>query len=146
MTPNLPDAPQRLRALPRKAVLKLTLLLAVVLAVLLGVFLTAGHRFWREVLREQIDARLSSVATSRRDMVQAHVSQLKERAVLLAEHGQFRGLLHELNTGKPEATNRAFSQNRLNEMADGKKIFSAVIADAKGQVLLADKGDRKSVV
>ena len=119
---------------------RLSLLVAVMFAVLLGVLLVAGHRFWREVLREQIDARLNSVAESRLHMVQAHIAQLKQRAEMMAEHGQFRGLLYELNLGRPEALNRTYSQGRLDQMADGVKIFSAFIADAKGHVLIADKG------
>ena len=48
----------------RSAVLKITLLTAVIVAVLLGALLTLGNRLWHEILREQIDARLNSVAGS----------------------------------------------------------------------------------
>ena len=142
MNPPPTPAPSAARATRarRSLTLQLTLVVAVIVAVLLGALLTAGHRYWREILREQIDARLSAVAESRREMVLAHLSQLKQRAEMMAEHGQFRGLLNNLILGQPDTTNRTYSQGRLNEMADGRKIYSASLADAKGHVLLASKG------
>jgi len=124
----------------RSLVAKLTLLVGLTLGVLIAVLLAAGFHFGREVLREQIDARLSSVAESRRDMVRAHISQMQQRAELLAEHGQFRGLFSNLRTGQPDTINRLSSQARLNDMVDVRRVVSAFLADEKGQVLLASKG------
>ena len=126
--------------LRRSLVAKLTFFVGLTLAATIAVLLAAGSYVGREVLREQIDAQLSSVAASRRDMVLAHISQLNQRAELLADHGQFRGLFHNLNTDQPDTTNRTWSQGRLDDMADGKTIHSASLADAKGRVLLASNG------
>lgn len=142
---NPPPTPERAAGAPRPTrvrrslTFQLTLVVAAIVAVLLGVLLMAGHRYWREIVRAQIHSHLSAVAESRRDMVLAHLSQLRQRAEMMAEHGQFRGLLNNLNMGQPDTTNRTYSQGRLNDMADGKKMFSAVLADAKGRVLLADQ-------
>lgn len=126
--------------LRRSLVAKLTFFVGLTLLVLIALLLWAGYYTGREVLRREIDARLSSVAASRRDMVLAHVSQLKQRAELMADHGEFRGLFHFLNTGAPDPDNRRFSQGRLDYMADGKTVFSALLADARGHVVLASKG------
>ena len=112
--------------LRRSLVAKLTFFVGLTLAVLIAVLLAAGYYVGREVMREQIDAQLSSVAASRRDMVLAHISQLNQRAELLADHGEFRGLFHNLETGQPDTTNRTWSQGRLNGMADGKTIVKVV--------------------
>lgn len=124
----------------RSLTLQLTLIVAAIVAMLLGVLLLDGNRYWREIVGEQIDAQLSAVAESRRNMVLAHLAQLKQRAEMMAEHGQFRGLLNNLIMGQPDTINRNYSQGRLDEMADGKRMFSAMLADAKGRVLLASKG------
>ena len=110
------------------------------LAALIAVLLAAGYYFGRETLRREIDAHLSSVASSRQDMVQAHLSQLKQRAVLLADHGEFRGLFHNLEIGQPDTRNGKYSQGRLDDLTDHSTILSASLADNEGHVLLADKG------
>ena len=122
--------------LRRSLVGKLTFFVGLTLAVLIAVLLTAGYHFGREVLRTEIDAHLSSVAASRRDMVQVHVSQLRERAALQAERGEFRGFLIE-HANQPETPNRHWSQLVLTRMADDGMVLSARLADAKGRVLLA---------
>jgi PAS domain S-box-containing protein len=124
----------------RSLVTKLTLLVGLTLAALIALLLAAGFYFGREVLRKQIDAHLSSVASSRQDTVMAHLSQLKQRVELLADHGEFRAFFHHLKTGQPDAGNRPYSQSRLNDLADHRTILSASLADSTGRVLLADKG------
>ena len=136
---GLRGGPARL-PLRRSLVAKLTFFVGLTLLVLIALLLWGGYYTGREVLRREIDARLSSVAASRRDMVLAHVSQLKQRAELMADHGEFRGLFHFLNTGRPDPDNRRFSQGRLDYMADGRSVFSAFLADARGHVVLASKG------
>ena len=129
------------RISPRRSVVtKVTLSVGLTLAVLIAALLAAGFHFGREVLRKQIDAHLSSVASSRHDMVQAHLSQLKQRAELLADHGEFRGLFHNLKTDQPDTTNRKFSQGRINNLIGHHTILSASLADDTGHVLLASAG------
>ena len=119
---------------------KLTLLVGLTLAALIAVVLTVGFGFGREIFREQIDAHLSSVASSRLDMVRAHIVQLQQRAKLLADHGEFRGLIHNLATGQPDPGNGPYSQGRLNDLTDHQTILAASLADWTGHVLLADRG------
>ncbi|MEO6740873.1 MAG: ATP-binding protein [Chthoniobacteraceae bacterium] len=129
--------PIEARGAPRSSVvLKITLLAAVIVAVLLGALLTFGNRFWHEILREQIDARLSSVAESRRDMVRAHIALLQQRAALSSERGEFRGFLIE-QAEQPETPNRHWSQLVLTRFVDRETIHSARLADTNGRVLLA---------
>ena len=123
-------------SLRRSVVLKLTLMVAVIVAVLLGALLTAGNWYWHEILREQIDARLSAVANGRRDMVRAHVEHLRQRAALSAERGEFRGFLIE-HDDIPETSNRHWSQLVLTRLVEGGTVLSARLADANGRVLLA---------
>ena len=128
--PPVPPTPRR------SVVLKLTLLVAVIVAVLLGALLTAGNRFWREILREQIDARLSAVANGRCDMVRAHIAQLRQHAALNTERGEFRGFLIE-HADQPETPNRHWSQLVLTRMVEDGTAVSARLADTNGRVLLA---------
>ena len=123
-------------SLRRSVVLKLTLMVAVIVAVLLGALLTAGNWYWHEILREEIDARLSAVANGRRDMVRAHVEHLRQRAALSAERGEFRGFLIE-HDDMPETSNRHWSQLVLTRLVEGGTVISARLADANGRVLLA---------
>ena len=124
----------------RSLVTKLTLLVGLTLAAFIAALLAAGFHFGREVLQNEIDAHLSSVASSRRAMVMAHLSQLKLRAELLADHGEFRGYLHNLKTDQPDTSNERYSQVRLDDLTDHRKILSALLADWTGRVLLANKG------
>ena len=110
------------------------------LAALIAVLLASGLYFGRKIMREEIDAHLSSVASSRQDMVEAYLLQLKQRAELLANHGEFRGLVHNLKTGQADTVNRPYSQGLLNELTDHHTIFSASLVDWTGHVLLAGKG------
>ena len=129
------------RLFPRRSVVtKVTLAVGLTLGVLIAVLLATGSYIGREVLRKEIDAHLSSVASSRHDMVLAHLSQLKQRAVLLADHGEFRGLFHNLKTDRPDTVNRRYSQGRLNDLTDHRTILSAFLADDTGRVLLANEG------
>jgi len=121
-------------------VTKLTILVGLTLATLIAALLAAGFYFGRENLREEIDAHLSSVAVSRQDMVLAHLSLLKQRAELLADHGEFRALMHHLKAGQPDTTNQGYSQDRLDRLVDQDTIISASIVDWNGRVLLASTG------
>ena len=113
----------------RSLVTKLTLLVGLTLAALIAVLVATGFYFGRGVLREEIEGRLSSVAASRQAMVMAHLSQLKQRAELLADHGEFRGLFQNLRAGRPDTANRQYSQNRLDNLIDHRTIISAMLAD-----------------
>ena len=131
------ETPIETRGAPRSSgVLKNTLLVAVIVAVLLGALLTLGNRLWHEILREQIDARLNSVAESRRDMVRAHIALLQQRAALSSERGEFRGFLIE-QADQPETPNRHWSQLVLTRFVDREMIHSARLAGTDGRVLLA---------
>ncbi len=134
-----PDDDARLSS-RRSLVAKLTLFMGLTLGVLIAELLAAGFFFGREILRENIHAHLSSVASSRHDMVRAHLSQLQQRAELLADHGEFRGLFHNLKTRQPDTTNQRYSQGRLNGLIGRHGILSASLADDTGRVLLADTG------
>jgi len=116
--------------------LKLTILVAATIVVLEGVLLAGGYRFWRSTLREHIDDRLRAVAVSRRDMVLGFVAQLRQRAEVNSDRGEFLGFLYE-HTGQPDTPNRHWSQTAMARIADGKSILSARMADAGGAVLLA---------
>jgi two-component system cell cycle sensor histidine kinase/response regulator CckA len=126
----------------RSLVTKLTLLVGLTLAALIAVLLAAGYYFRREVIREEIGEHLKSVASSRQAMVMAHLSQLKQRAELQADHGEFRGFFNHLLLDIPDRNNRQYSQGRLDEITDHSTILSASLADWAGRVLLADSGSK----
>ena len=124
-----------LRSLPRMVVLRLTLLIAVLFAVLLGVLLSAGQAYWREVLRGEIDARLSAVADSRLRMVQAQIALHRQRAELKADDRDLRNVLAGAAT--VQGSGRVEGPGLLNQMADGNPIRAARLLDAHGRVVLA---------
>ena len=132
-----PDAapPPRPDRVP--VVLKLTLLVGLTLVPLLAVFLTGGWLYGRAVLTEQVDAQLSAVAASRRDMVRAQVSLLRQRVELNTDRGEMRGYLYELSTGQSSAQNRDGSQMSLARIANGQPIVAASLADETGAVVLS---------
>ena len=116
---------------------QLTLLVAAIVAVLLGAMLIAGNRFWREILRGEIDARLSAVAESRQDMVQANIAKWRQLATLMAINGTYRALLDELQRGEAATANRKFSQGSLDGFVKRGVLVSAMIADSSGRVEIA---------
>ena len=134
---SLPGAAQSLHELPRAALWKLTLLTAVSLALLLGVLLSAGHRYWREVLREQIDAHLSSVAESRCDMVRMQIALHRQRAALNSNLAEFRNLLAGAGAVQAPAATRRNTQLLLEQIANGEPIRAAHLLDAQGRVILS---------
>ena len=123
--------------LRRSAVLKNTLLVAVIVAVLLGALLTAGNRFWREILREQIDARLSSVAESRRTIVHTQLALYRQRAVLNTDRGEFRSFLGRLAAGNISEKDRGYSEHSLRRIAADGLTRSAVLAGVDGRIVVA---------
>ncbi len=122
-----PPGPLSLRTLPLAALLKLALLLAVILSVLLGALLTAGHRFWREIVREQIDAQLSSVAESRRDFVREWIGRQQDRVDIIAARGVIRNYLEKHAAGVPEEPQRTKSQESLNTHVRARAMAAAKV-------------------
>ncbi len=114
---SLPGAAQSLHELPRAALWKLTLLKAVSLALWLGVLLSGGHRYWREVLREQIDAHRSSVAESRRDVVRMQIDLHRQRAALNSNRVEFRNLIASAGAVQSQAATRRNTQLLLEQIA-----------------------------
>jgi hypothetical protein len=127
-------APHSLR---RVAALKLTLQVAMLVAVLLGVLLSIGQNYLHDVLRAQIDARLSAVAESRLRMVQAQIDLQRQRVALNAEHNAFHKVLVGAGPASTAALNRLAAQHHLEEIADGTAIRSASLLDATGRVILS---------
>src|SRR4051812_35384583 len=106
---------------PRISVaLKLTLLVGAALALLLGVLLAGSWFYWREVLRAHMDAHLSAVAASRRDMVQAQVALLLQRVELNTDRGEIRSLLYKLENDQDLGDSRENALQSLKLMANGK--------------------------
>ena len=116
---------------------KLTLLVGLSLLPLLTVFLVGGWFYWRAVLREQVDAQLSAVAASRRDMVQTQVARLRLWVELNTDRGEMRGFLFALTSGEDSLKNRESSQLSLERMANGRPILDASLADQTGAILLS---------
>ncbi len=132
------ETPIEARDTPRRsAVLKNTLLVAVIIAVLLGALLTFGNRFWHEILREQIDARLSSVAESRRDFVLQWIDHQQERIELVARRGVLRSYLDQHVARESEETGRSQSQENLEGYVRAQAAVSAHIASRDGRVLVS---------
>lgn len=116
---------------------KLTFLVALTMALLLAVLLTGSWFYWRAEVRKVVDAHLTAIATSRRNMAQAEIAQLLQRAELNTDRGEMRGFLYELANNQPSTENRAGSQVSLKRIANGKPIVAAAIADTTGKVVLA---------
>src|SRR4051812_34315735 len=91
-------------------VLKLTLLVTLTLLLPLGFILSGSGKYWRKVIQAQVDAQLSAVAASRRDMVQAQIALLRQRVTINTDRGELRGFFYELSNGEPSASNRDGSQ------------------------------------
>ncbi len=120
-------------------VAQLTLFVVAMLAVLLGGMLSISYVEGRGVLRDEIENRLSAVAESRRDMVQAHLAEWRQLVALLAANGEYRGLLDELGKGLPATANRGYSQASIDDFVNRGVFLSAVIADLSGHVQIASK-------
>jgi len=133
--PGASEAPAGRRGIP--VVLKLTLLVGLTLALLLAVLVTANGLFWRNVLRQTVDSHLSGVASSRRDMVRAQISLLRQRAELNADRGELRGFFYSMAQGAPSEENRKGSQETLNRIIRDKPLISASLADAAGHIVLS---------
>ena len=121
----------------RSVVVKLTLLVAVIVAVLLGALLMAGNRFWREILREQIDARLSSVAESKRDFVIQWIGHQHERVELVARRGILRSYLDQHVARESEETERSQLQENLEGYVRAKAAVAVRIASRDGRILVS---------
>jgi len=132
---NVSPGPSVRRGVP--VVLKLTLLVGLTLALLLAVLVTANGLFWRSVLRKTADSYLSGVASSRRDLVRAQISLLRQRAELNADRGELRGFFYGLSQGSPSEENRKGSQETLDRMIRDKPLISASLADAAGHIVLS---------
>ena len=76
-------------------VLKLTLLVGITLALLVAVMVVANGVFWQGVVRKTVNNHLSSMAASRRDMVNAQVAQLRQRVELNTDRGELRGFFND---------------------------------------------------
>jgi signal transduction histidine kinase/ActR/RegA family two-component response regulator len=114
-------------------------LVGLTLVILLAVLLTGGWLVMRSFVRKVVDGHLATVATTRRDMVQARVTQLLQRVELNTDRGEMRGFLYELSLGEDSTKNRDASQVSLDRMANGKPIVAAALADANGTVLLSTR-------
>jgi signal transduction histidine kinase len=118
-------------------VLKLTLLVGLTLGLLLAVLLTASGWYWRRVLHSQVDAQLSAVAASRRDMVQAQILLLRQRVALNTDRGEVRGFFYELANNQLSAGNREGSRVTLERMSDGRPVVAASLVNSAGKVVLS---------
>lgn len=118
-------------------VLKLTVLVGTTLAVLLVGLLSASWFYWRGVLRTQVDAHLTAVASSRCAMVRAQVSLLKQRVELNTDRGELRGFFYELSTDTVSPQNQEGSQQTLERISNGDPILSASLVDLTGKVVLS---------
>jgi PAS domain S-box-containing protein len=124
-----------LRRIP--VVIQLSLLVGLTLAILLAVSLAAGWFYWRDVLRSHVDAHLSGIAASRRDLVQVQVSMLRQRVELNTDRGEFRGFFSDLSKDNDPSENRAYSLTTLQRISDGKPIRGASLADLDGTIIVA---------
>ena len=125
----------------RSLTLQLTLVVAAIVAVLLGVLLTAGNRFWRGVVRGQIDARLASVAESRRDYVREWIGRQQDRVDVFATRGVLRNFLEKHVAKKAVEPQRTQSQENLDGHVRAGAAITARIASREGRVLLSSEKD-----
>jgi signal transduction histidine kinase/ActR/RegA family two-component response regulator len=116
---------------------KLTLFVGLTLALLLAVLVTANGLFWQGVLRKTVDSHLSSVASSRRDMVRAEIALLRQRTELNTDHGELRGFFYGTAHGSLTEDNRTGSQETLQRIIREKPLISASLADATGHIILS---------
>lgn len=122
-------------------VLKLTVAFAATFLALEAVLLISGHRDWREILQNQIQAHLTAVAASRAQMVETGTKLLRQQVTLHSQRGEFRHFLADSVSGAPAETDRANSQKRLDRIVDDKSIFAASLVDPNGKVLLSHNPD-----
>ena len=126
----------------RSLITQLTLLVAAIFVVLFGVLVAVGHSFWREVVREQIDARLSAVADSRCDFVQEWIGRQRDRVDLFATRGVLRNFLEKHVAKKDEEPQRTQSQENLDGHVSAGAALMARIASREGRVMLSsDKAE-----
>ena len=116
---------------------KLTLLVGLTMGLLLAVLLAGSWVYWRAVVRKIVESHLTGVAASRRDIVQAQISQLLQRVELNTDRGEMRGFLFELENNRSSTANREGSLESLQRISNGKPIVAAAIADTQGTVVLS---------
>lgn len=135
--PSGSDDPAHKQRRHLSVVLKLTLLFGFTFTVLLSTLLTASGYYWLKARQRQMQAHLSGVATSRREIVRAEIELLRQRIELNTDRGEFRGFFYELSNDTSSAQNRDGSQVSLDQIANGKPIVTASLVNEAGIVVLS---------
>src|SRR5215831_11691329 len=119
--------------------LKLTLFVGVLVILTSGVLIWKGYMFARDMLVDQIHARLTVVASDRQAMLLAYILQQHERVGLVASRTQLRQLLEERAANTiTDAALHAGAKRILRDAQQSTADFLVIaITDTDGRVITA---------
>jgi PAS domain S-box-containing protein len=121
--------------LARSIVVKLTLFVGLLVALTAGILITVVYRYTSEMLRDQIDNRLSAVADDRQSLLMAGMAQVEERVRILATRYRLLEVLEQYSRGAmtPERF-QAQSVRTLDEVrSDTDGLLAFWIEDQVGR-------------
>jgi PAS domain S-box-containing protein len=137
-SPNLDPPGAGRHTIPRRSiVLKLTLFVGALVALTAATLITVGYVYTAEVLRDQIDARLSAIADDRQALLKSEMQHLEDRARLVASRTRLRDLMDQHASGAIESD--AFR-------SDATRILDDVRASSTGFLAIWLEDERGSLI
>src|SRR5712691_8330764 len=119
--------------------LKLAIFVGVLVMLTSGVLIWTAYLFARDMLVDQIHARLTVTASDRQAMLLAYVRQQEERVRLVVSRTRLRQLLEERADNKitDEALHAGSKRILLDAQKSAGDILVIGITDAEGKVITA---------
>ena len=120
-------------------VTKLTLFVGLLVALTAGTLITVGFQYTSEILRDQINNRLSAVADDRQALLMEELLHLEERIRILTTRFRLIEVLnrHVAGTVTPERFRSEATQPLDNVRADTEGLLAFWIEDQNGRVIAA---------
>ena len=135
--PWTPDPPRT------SIVLKLASFVGILVAVTAGMLIGVGYFYISEIVRDQVHARLSLVASDRQDMLLNGLRQHEERVVLFASRARIRRLLTETaEKGKAGETTRSEAQSSLEDAMKSIPSTLAAWVETPDHSIMIEVGPR----
>jgi signal transduction histidine kinase len=121
--------------LKRSIVVKLTLFVGLLVALTAGILITVVYRYTSEMLRDQIDNRLSAVADDRQSLLMTGMAQMEERVRIFASRYRLLEILERYSGGSMTAERfQAESTRTLDEVrSDTDGLLAFWIEDRDGR-------------
>jgi len=124
-------------------VLKLATFVGILVSVTAGTLIGVGYFYISEIVRDQVHARLSLVASDRQDMLLNGLRQHEERTVLLASRARIRRLLLEIaEKGSASETVRAEADRSLADARNSIPSTLAAWVETPDRKIVLENGPR----